>query len=455
MSASPAVSGSLRNRLVLTLIGGAAILALLLFFTVRSYAARVAQQGQDNILGASVTSILDAVALRDGELEVDIPYAAFSMLSTPSDDRVFYAIFQDGKLLSGYDDLSATNGTPNGEWTFQSGEVRGETIRQVSASRTLVGLGTRTEVEVALGQTQDALAETLRQISRNAAYLGIGFFALVAGLSFWATSATIGQLNKLTTSVTRRGPQDLSPFRKPVPREMAQLVSSLNSLMGRLDQSLSQSEDFIAEAAHRVRTPLATVRSYADATLQRVEKEENREALRSMVRAIDESSRAAGQLLDHAMITFRADHLEREEIDLVALVRDLVQRLTPIAEMKDLSLTLVGDPVVTYSGDPILIQNAVRNMVDNALKYAPAESVVEIEVSQGAQAQISVRDQGPGFPPSEIDTLTRRFERGKNAAGTIGSGLGLTIVQDVAKAHGGDLILTNRKGAGACVTLLL
>ncbi len=455
MSASPAVSGSLRNRLVLTLIGGAAILALLLFFTVRSYAARVAQQGQDNILGASVTSILDAVALRDGELEVDIPYAAFSMLSTPSDDRVFYAIFQDGELLSGYDDLSATNGTPNGEWVFQSGEVRGETIRQVSASRTLVGLGTRTEVEVALGQTQDALAETLRQISRNAAYLGIGFFTLVAGLSFWATSATIGQLNKLTTSVTRRGPQDLSPFRKPVPREMAPLVSSLNSLMGRLDQSLSQSEDFIAEAAHRVRTPLATVRSYADATLQRVEKEENREALRSMVRAIDESSRAAGQLLDHAMITFRADHLEREEIDLVALVRDLVQRLTPIAEMKDLSLTLVGDPVVTYSGDPILIQNAVRNMVDNALKYAPAESVVEIEVSQGAQAQISVRDQGPGFPPSEIDTLTRRFERGKNAAGTIGSGLGLTIVQDVAKAHGGDLILTNRKGKGACVTLLL
>ncbi|WP_170552269.1 sensor histidine kinase [Ruegeria profundi] len=455
MSASPAVSGSLRNRLVLTLIGGAAILALLLFFTVRSYAARVAQQGQDNILGASVTSILDAVALRDGELEVDIPYAAFSMLSTPSDDRVFYAIFQDGELLSGYDDLSATNGTPNGEWTFQSGEVRGETIRQVSASRTLVGLGTRTEVEVALGQTQDALAETLRQISRNAAYLGIGFFTLVAGLSFWATSATIGQLNKLTTSVTRRGPQDLSPFRKPVPREMAPLVSSLNSLMGRLDQSLSQSEDFIAEAAHRVRTPLATVRSYADTTLQRVEKEENREALRSMVRAIDESSRAAGQLLDHAMITFRADHLEREEIDLVALVRDLVQRLTPIAEMKDLSLTLVGDPVVIYSGDPILIQNAVRNMVDNALKYAPAESVVEIEVSQGTQAQISVRDQGPGFPPSEIDTLTRRFERGKNAAGTIGSGLGLTIVQDVAKAHGGDLILTNRKGKGACVTLLL
>ncbi|WP_050603783.1 sensor histidine kinase [Ruegeria sp. 6PALISEP08] len=455
MPLDPNVSGSLRNRLVLTLIGGAALLAFLLFVAVRNYAAQVAQQGQDNILGASVTSILDAAALREGELEVDIPYAAFAMLSTPSDDRVFYAIYQDGEFLSGYEDLSPSSGQSDSRWRFQSNYVRGETIRQVNANRTLVGLDKQTIVEIVLGQTQDALAETLDQISRNAAVLGIGFFALAAALSFWATSSTIGQLNRLTTSVTRRGPQDLSPFKKPVPREMAPLVASLNSLMGRLDQSLSQSEDFIAEAAHRVRTPLATVRSYADATLQRVEKEENREALRSMVRAIDESSRAAGQLLDHAMITFRADHLEREEIDLVALVRDLVQRLTPIAEMKDLSLSLDGDAEVLYSGDPILIQNAVRNMIDNALKYAPSDSSVRIEVTSAPTKQIRVKDRGPGFPPNEIHTLTRRFERGKNASGTIGSGLGLTIVQDVATAHGGTLELENRQGGGACVTLSL
>ena len=285
------------------------------------------------------------------------------------------------------------------------------------------------------------------------ALLGLGFFLLTAALSFWVTSTTIGQLNKLTTSVTRRGPQDLSPFKKPVPREMAPLVMSLNFLMGRLDQSLSQSEDFIAEAAHRVRTPLATVRSYAEATLHRVERKENREALRAMVRAIDESSRAAGQLLDHAMITARADRLEREDVDLVELIRDLVQRLTPIAEMKDLSLSLTGDPTVPYSGDPILIQNAVRNMIDNALKYAPLDSTVEIEVT--AKPEVQVRDTGPGFPIDEIDLLKRRFERGKNAVGTIGSGLGLTIAEDVATAHGGTLVLANRPEGGACVTLSL
>lgn len=440
---------------MLSLIGGAAVLALILFLAVRNFAVQVAQQGQDSILEASVTSMLDAAALRDGVLELDLPYSAFSMLSTPADDRVFYAILQDGVFLSGYEDLASGAALSGASPNLQSGAMRGALVRKISASRTLIGANKRTDIRIILAQTQDSLAKTLDQISRNAALLGLGFFALAAVLSFWATSTTIAPLNKLTRSVTRRGPQDLSPFKKPVPQEMAPLVNSLNSLMGRLDQALSQSEDFIAEAAHRVRTPLATVRSYAETTLQRVDKEENREAMRSMVKAIDESSRAAGQLLDHAMITFRADHLEREAMDLVELVRDLVQRMTPIAEMKDLDLRLQGDPYVPCSGDPILVQNAVRNLIDNAMKYGPAESSVEITVNAQPRPCVSVCDHGPGFPLDEIGVLTTRFRRGANAADSIGSGLGLTIAQDVAEAHGGALDLNNQPGGGACVTLSL
>tara|TARA_B110000090_G_scaffold125262_1_gene138679 strand:- start:406 stop:750 length:345 start_codon:yes stop_codon:yes gene_type:complete len=105
MTEAVRVSGSLRNRLATTLIGGAAVLAILLFFVVRSYAAQIAQQGQDSILGASVTSILDAASVQDGRIEVDFPYASFSMLGTDFDDRIFYAIYQDDQLLSGYDGL--------------------------------------------------------------------------------------------------------------------------------------------------------------------------------------------------------------------------------------------------------------------------------------------------------------------------------------------------------------
>ncbi len=442
------VSGSLGKRLAITLTGGAAVLAVLLFIVVRNYAAQIAQQGQDSILNASVTSILDAAVIRDGVVEIDFPYAAFSMLSTPMDDRVFYAIYQDDTLLSGYGDLPRADGTATRAY-------KGVPVRLATASRVLIGANVRTRISVTVAQTQDALSGTLSRISRNVALFGAGFFALATLLSIWATATTIEPLKRLTTSVTRRGPQDLSPVAKPVPQEMAPLVASLNNLMARLGQSLKQSEDFIAEAAHRVRTPLATVRSYAEATLQRVDREENRQALRSMIRAIDESSRAAGQLLDHAMITFRADHLERDDLDLVDLLRELVLRLSPVAEMKDIELRLRAKGPVIVNGDPILLQNALRNLIDNALKYAPGESVIGIRVGAGPPVQVEIRDQGPGFPPDEITGLTGRFSRGRNATGTIGSGLGLTIAQDVAAAHGGTLALSNLPEGGACVTFSL
>ena len=431
------------------------MLAVILFLVVRAYAAQIAQNGQDNILGASVSSMLDAAVIQDGQVEVDFPYASFSMLDTALDDRVFYAIYQDEKLLSGYDDLPFPHDVDGEENRFQTVIYGGTNVRLASATRVLIGAQQRTQIIVSIGQTQDALSRTLNSISQNVALYGAGFFVLIVLLAYWATTSTINPLMRLATSVKKRGPQDLSPFEKEVPSEMVPLVTSLNTLMGRLDQSLTQSEDFIAEAAHRVRTPLATVRSYADATLQRVSKKENRDALRSMVRAIDESSRAASQLLDHAMITFRADHLQRAHIDLVVLVQELVLQLAPIAEMKDVELRIEHDDSVMVYGDLILIQNAVRNLIDNALKFSTAEACIYISVKSTPQPHVKIRDQGPGYPPTDLQGLTVRFARGENAEGIIGSGLGLTIAKDVATAHGGTLELFNHEKGGACVILSL
>lgn len=444
-------SGSLRNKLAFRLIGGVLILTVLLFFVVRNYAAQIAQQSQDSILQASVTSMLDTANIRDGVVEMDIPYSSFSILNTSTDDRIFYAIYQDDQILSGYDELSIPSLPANASIEFQSTVFADVPVRQVTATRVLIGAEHRTQVTASVAQTQDNLSGTLQRISQHAAVLGAGFFSLAMFLSIWAASATIRPLRRLANSVTRRGPEDLSPVVKPVPTEMAPLVSSLNNLMARLERSLNQSEDFIAEAAHRMRTPIATVRSHAEATLQRVDKEENRRALRSMIHAIDESSRAAGQLLDHAMIIFRSDKLECNDLDLVDLVNDIVLRIMPLAEMKDVELQLDSDETAIVSGDSILLQNAIRNVIDNALKYSPSESVIVLVVRASPNPFLEVRDQGPGFLTDEIDLLTGRFTRGRNASGTIGSGLGLTIARDVAMAHGGQLQLSNNSSGGACV----
>ncbi|MEM7067438.1 MAG: sensor histidine kinase [Pseudomonadota bacterium] len=449
------IRGSLARRLAVTLVGGAAILSIFLFVIARNYAAEIAQQSQDRILEASVTSILDVATVRDGRVEIDLPYASFSMLNSSADDRVFYAIYKGSDFMTGYPELkfdaSAQVATP----VISTQKFQGANVRRVLKSRTFSNHPDPVILTVIVAQTQDAMIEVRQQISRNAAIFGIGFFLLAAGLSFWAISATIKPLRRLALSVGRRGPRDLRPVSQPVPTELSGLVSAFNSLMARFDRSLEQSENFIAEAAHRIRTPLATVRSHAESTLQRVDKDDNRQALRSMIRALDESSRAAGQILDHAMVTFRKDQLESETIDLTAITSDIVERLLPVAEMKDVDIKLTEPEPVPFSGDPILIQNAVRNLIDNALKYSPSETTVEVAVSSKPSPNITVIDEGPGFPVDELDTLSNRFSRGSNAEGTIGSGLGLTIARDVVEIYDGKLILRNRKEGGACVIFSL
>ena len=455
MMADVNVSGSLRRRLALILTGGAALLAVILFLVVRALAAQVAQQGQDNILNASMASVLDTAVIREGRVTLDFPYSSLSMLNTAADDRVFYAIHEGATLLSGYDWLVPQSGLSAGDAYFETTSFNGDQVRVATGVRILTGTDGPRTVSVSIAQTQDALSDTLNAISRNIVLLGLGFFMLVSALAIWAASTTGGQMHRLTTSVTRRGPQDLSPVTQPVPSEMAPLVGSLNRLMSRLDHTLAQSEDFIAEAAHRIRTPLATVRSHAEATLQRVEQVENRKSLQAMVRAIDESSRAAGQLLDHAMVTFRAENLEMSQVDLADLLRDLGQSMSPVAEMKDISITMEIDGPATLQGDAILLQNALRNLIDNALKYAPVETGVTVRISKAARLSVSIIDEGQGFASDEIQTLSGRFVRGKDMDNKVGSGLGLTIAHEVAIAHGGEMILTNTAEGGACVTLYL
>lgn len=445
---------SIRRRLTLQLLTGAAVMTVILFFIVYTFARDIGAESQDRILAASAASILDATSVQSGEVRVDIPYSAFTMLDNANDDRVFYRITQDGEGLTGYDDLPAARQGGTGA-AFDTVSFRGEELRVATASRRLSVGGQPVRIAVTVGQTRDAQADVLARILRMTTVLGLSFFAASALLAVLAGQSAANSLSRLAGSVSRRGPQDLRPVVAEVPREMRPLVASLNSLIARLSGALNRTEDFIAEAAHRVRTPLATVRAHAENTLRRVDKEENRAALREMIRAIDESSRAAGQLLDHAMVSLRADQLELSPVDLGALVAELVDRLRPVAELKDMDLRFRAQEGLEVMGDAILIQNAVRNILDNALKYAPSESPIEVTLDEvEGKAVLTIRDRGIGFPDEGAEKLTDRFARGQNVSGVIGSGLGLTIADEVARAHNARLSIANNEGGpGACVRL--
>jgi two-component system sensor histidine kinase TctE len=435
------------------LLVSAACIAILLFVVVQSVAEQIAQESQDNILAASAISILDSARVVEGEISIDLPYSSLSMLDSVTDERAFYAIRLNDEFLSGYSDLPRIT-PPSNVTAFQSTTYLDEDIRIASTWRNFSALDGQAYLEISVAQTLTGLNQSIARISRISLAVGFGFFLLSMVIAMVIAQTTIRPLHRLTGSVSRRGPSDLRPLAAPVPTEMAPLVSSLNSLMTRLQKSLSRSEDFIAEAAHRVRTPMAIVRTQAEVTLRRVEKEENRQAVREMIRAVDESSRTAGQLLDHAMVSVRTDNLARESIQLDELIVDVANRLHPISELRDLEIVAKKLESTKIQGDPILVQNAIQNVLDNAVKYTDADTeiTVQLDHSEGF-AHVHVRDQGSGFDATEIDRLLQRFERGRNADRIVGSGLGLTIVDDIMRAHRGRITLTNNSGAGACVTL--
>jgi len=452
----PVVRGSIRRRLTAIFLSAAAALSVLVVLAIESVAKQAVQTSQDNILFASAISIMDSVQLRDGQVVIDLPYSSLSMLDSVTDERVFYAIYRGQDFVTGYENLPLPTGVSDIKGAYKTVEFLGEIVR-VSAVRRVFAIQDEAQnLTVAVAQTQTNVRQTVEQVRRWAIGMGLVFFVASVGLTWILVEFATQPLRRLAKSISRRGPKDLRPVAAPVPREMAPLVMSLNSLMQRLQISLQRSEEFIAEAAHRVRTPLAIVRTQADVTLHRVEKEKNRQALRDIVRAIDESSRAAGQLLDHAMVTFRADDLDKERVDLTKLVQSSLEQLRPLADLRDIEFIADLDRAVSVKVDPILIQNAVHNVLDNAIKYTPVLGQIQVRVqSAGVWAKITVIDSGPGFPDGGKSLLTQRFQRGENAVGVVGSGLGLTIVRDVMDAHDGRLEISNITQGGACVILSL
>lgn len=449
---------SIGRLLTLQLAAVAALLSVLSWAMVTALAREAAQRTQDNVLAASSTTIAETLRSEQDEIRLELPYAAFAMLGAISEDRVFYHVTANHETLTGYTDLPPTEAGRQGQVMFDTSTYRGAAIRMASTSRVISAGDGPKLVVVTVAQTRDGVAAIAADLSRLAAILSVAFFAVAVALSAVVAATSLRPLNEFAAAVSRRGPSDLRPLQRPAPAELAPLLLALNRLMDRLRNSIRRSEDFIAEAAHRIRTPLATVRAQAEIALRMAKESSEKERLRRIIRAVDESSRSAGQLLDHATVAFRTENLTRDRLDLAELVASTVASIEPTASMRDIRLNLDSTPA-EIDGDAILLESAIRNVLDNAIKYSPEDTTVTLRIIRNPfEARLVVCDEGPGLGEEPFDSLTERFRRGANTAGIVGSGLGLTIVTEVLEAHGGRLELassTNNERGGACVTLVL
>lgn len=452
------VAGSIRRQLVVQLLLVAGVLAALLYVSVRTVAGTAVETTQDNVLGAATIAI--AEELRGGEdgVAVDIPYTAFSMLGSVGQDRVFYRIVIAGETVTGYPDLPVPDAPiPPFDPRYYSRPFQDTVVRLAAVERSVLVAGRPVPVLVVVAQTRTSQDAIVAQMANRAAALGLGFFAVAALLSLFTARSVLAPVQRLAEAVGRRGPQDLRPVARPVPAELAPLVGALNGFIARLSGALSRTETFITEAAHHIRTPLATLRAQAEVALLQTREEATRATLRTMIRAVDDSARSAGQLLDHAAVVYRSDQRTEGVVDLGALAADIVHSYAPTAEMRDIALVLeAADPAPRLTADRLLLESALRNLVDNAIKYSPADATVTVQVQAvPGHAVVRVMDRGRGLAGQVQADVMGRFRRGANVADVVGSGLGLTIVKDVARAMGGTFTIQERNGGGVCAELSL
>ena len=447
---------SLRRRLVVQLIALSAVLALILYVAVRLGAERASEATLDGILGAATIAIAEELRSVEGGAELELSPGTFSMLAAMGEERIFHRLDLGGHAVTGYADLPLPTATPTAlTAVFYNAPYRDAELRLAAVGRSLMIDNRPTPVLVIVAQTREGQRAIAQQLANRAAALGLAVFLIAVPLSLLAAGTLLRPIARLAEAVSRRGGHDLRPVHHRAPAELQPLVEQLNAFIARLRTTLTQTETFIAEAAHHIRTPLATLRSEAEIALRQAQDEPTRVQLRSMIRATEESARSANQLLDHATVLFRAEQQAQDKVDLGVMTAALVDRFGPTADLKDMQLALsLPSERLETKGDAVLIEAALRNLLDNALKYSPADSTVDISlIRDGTNARLSVQDQGRGLGGETLADLSQRFRRGVNVGQVVGSGLGLTIVAETMAAVQGRFELTDREDGGTCATL--
>jgi two-component system, OmpR family, sensor kinase len=241
--------------------------------------------------------------------------------------------------------------------------------------------------------------------------------------------------------------------RLPLPRaadEIRRLGVTLNAMLGRLESGLERERRFVADASHELRTPLALLRTELElARRQPRTPDELRAALDSAAEEVDRLSRLAEDLLVLARVDDGRLALRREPVEAGELLAGIATRFAGQAAHQGREVAVAGEPSLTVSADRLRLEQALGNLVDNALRHGAGTVTLGASAENGSAA-IRVSDEGGGFPPSLLPHAFERFTRGDDARARGGAGLGLALVDAVARAHGGRARID-----GATVTIEL
>jgi two-component system sensor histidine kinase TctE len=342
-------------------------------------------------------------------------------------------------------------------------------LQNRSASDAAAPAPQRTRFLVQVAETRERRAVLATEIAKGVMIPQLAMLPLAVLLVWLALARAIKPLHALEARIRARKPDDLSPIDdREAPYEVEPLVSSVNDLLQRLGDSMATQKRFLADAAHQLKTPLAGLRMQADlAQREGASAEELKRSLQQIGRASVRATHAVNQLLSLARAEAGGVSIARRPCDLARLAIEAVREAVPRALDRRIDLgydgAQPGSPGATVPGNPTLLYEMIRNLLDNAIAYTPAArpppgqaaddaasasagagaGMVTVHLRVDADAgrvRLQVEDTGPGIPAAERALVFQPFYRvlGNEADG---SGLGLPIVQEIARQHGATVTL--------------
>lgn len=409
-------------------------------------ALQAATQAYDRTLLSSARTISERLGVREGRLEVNVPWVVLDSFELNMNDRLYYKVVDPtGRIISGYDDLppmppSTTRTTlyPALAWFYHT-QFHGQAIRVAKLLQPVNEGGV-------VGMAEIYVAETLqsrRYLARQLLFSSLATQGLLVLLTLvvagWLLRRVLRPMRQLSGIMVRREPGLLTPLPELLPwSETRLLIVAFNRYLDRLRGLLSRQERFSADASHQLKIPLAILKTQVSVALASPQPEVWRESLQGMRVTLDNTISLTERLLQLSMVK-RKEQGDRQfsEVDVQEIVfHSCFSRLAQ-ARSKQIDLGYEGIQTPLYvDGDGLLLAELCANLLDNALKYTPDSGTVTVTLSRDESAvYLDVEDSGPGIEEGQITQALQPFQRLDNVGCAVGAGLGLALVNDIARLH--------------------
>ena len=455
---------SLRRALLLNLLIPTSALAVAFGIAGLLLINKTIESAYDRVLDGSAKAIAERVAVEDGDISVDLPQVALGMLETRANDSIYYSVSYDRALVTGYQDLPRADATkiPVGSVEHFDSRYKGVPVRVAAMTQAAYGKPLPVLIEVA--ETTNGRTTIQRQLLLALVALEGAIIATAAVLVVFAVRRGLAPLVDLGREIDTRHLGAAASLDRldldRIPVEAHPPVRAMNELFGRLEVAIQVIRDFIADASHQMKTPLASLRVHL-ALLQRDTRHLPRDV--ESIAEIETSTRHLDRLVAQLIVMARAEQgaiaeptVDAPAGDLVASTSEAMSLMAPFAAAKNVDLAFESDiDQAPVAAQPSMLHDILTNLIDNAIRYTHegGSVIVGILADHGGYA-VRIADDGPGIARDHRTRVFDRFYRIPAADRPAGSGLGLSIVRTLLQQAAGTIELAEGiDGRGLGVTV--